>query len=81
MEGSSSLTLPSGESIRITVGHPDWLSTIVLYGTAEGWEQLKRKAFADDEHRQRAAGLGDTVRTIHARRLGDLSTAASALGN
>lgn len=52
--------------LQVTAGHPDWLSTIILYGTDEGWEQLKRRAFSEAEHRQRAASLGDTVRKIHA---------------
>ncbi|MGE0315960.1 MAG: UPF0149 family protein [Lautropia sp.] len=52
--------------LPVTVGHPDWLSTVVLYGTEEGWERLERTPLSVDEHRQRAAGLGDTVRKIHA---------------
>jgi uncharacterized protein len=60
------ISLDAAGWLPVTVGHPDWLSTIVLYGTEEGWEQLKRKTFSDDDHRQRAAGLGDMVRKIHA---------------
>lgn len=60
------LSLDVAGWLPVTVGHPDWLSTIILYGTEEGWEQLKRKTFSEDEHRQRATGLGDTVRKIHA---------------
>jgi uncharacterized protein len=52
--------------LPITVGHPDWLSTILLYGTVEGWEQLKKKELSIEEHRRLAAGLGDTARKIHA---------------
>jgi uncharacterized protein len=52
--------------LPITVGHPDWLSTILLYGTEEGWEQLKKKDLSIEEHRRLAAGLGDTARRIHA---------------
>lgn len=60
------VSLDAAGWLTVTVGHPDWLSTIILYGTEEGWEQLKRKTLSEDEHRQRAAGLGDTVRKIHA---------------
>ena len=60
------VSLDAAGWLPVTVGHPDWLSTITLYGTEEGWEQLELKAFSEDEHRQRAAGLGDTVRKIHA---------------
>jgi uncharacterized protein len=63
--------------LPVTVGHPDWLTTIILYGTDEGWEQLKRKTFSEDEHRQRAAGLGDTVRQIHAHFLEQCRTDAT----
>ena len=52
--------------LPITIGHPDWLSTIILYGTEEGWEQLARKNLPIEEHRLRAAGLAQTVRTIYA---------------
>ena len=52
--------------LPVTVGHPDWLSTILLYGTEEGWEQLKKRDLSIEEHRRLAAGLGDTARKIHA---------------
>ncbi len=52
--------------LPVTVGHPDWLSTIMLYGTEEGWEQLKKKDLPPDETRRLAAELGDTVRKVHA---------------
>lgn len=52
--------------LPITVGHPDWLSTIILYGTEEGWERLKKAAFSFEEHKRLAAGLGATARKIHA---------------
>ena len=37
--------------LLVTVGKPDWLSTIILYGTDEGWEVLKKKNLSLDEHR------------------------------
>jgi uncharacterized protein len=66
--------------LPITVGQPEWMSTFVLYGTEEGWEQLKRKDFSVDEHRTRAAGLGQTVRKIHAHFLRQ-RRAQAATGN
>ncbi len=55
--------------LPITVGHPDWLRTIILYGTEEGWERLKKAALSIQEHRRLAAGLCATARKIHARSL------------
>jgi len=52
--------------LPVTAGHPDWMSTILLYGTEEGFEVLERNKPSLDEHRALAAGIGDTVRTIHA---------------
>ncbi len=46
--------------------HPDWMSTMELYGTPAGWERLERAAPSIDEHQARARGLGDVVRNIHA---------------
>jgi uncharacterized protein len=50
----------------VTAGKPNWLSTIILYGTAEGWEALEKKNLSLDEHRELAAGLADTARKVHA---------------
>jgi uncharacterized protein len=52
--------------LPVTIGHPDWLSTMMLYGTEEGWEQLKKNDFSIEEHHRRAAGLAQTVQQIHA---------------
>jgi uncharacterized protein len=49
-----------------TAGKPNWLSTIGLYGTAEGWEVLEKRNLSLDEHRELAAGLADTARKVHA---------------
>jgi len=51
---------------RLMAGRPDWMSTILLHGTEEGWDALKVKNLSLDEHKALAAGLGDTVRKIHA---------------
>ena len=32
------VSLDASGWLPITVGHPEWLSTILLYGTEEGWE-------------------------------------------
>jgi uncharacterized protein len=50
----------------VTVGHPEWLSTVMLYGTEEGWELLKKKDFSIEAHRELADGLAGTVRRVHA---------------
>lgn len=52
--------------LPVTAGKPNWLSTIILYGTAEGWEALERKNLSLDEHRELANGLADTARKVHA---------------
>ena len=51
--------------LPVLVGKPDWISTITLYGTEEGWDALKQKAISLDEHRALADGLADTVRQIN----------------
>ena len=51
--------------LPVLVGKPDWMSTIMLYGTEEGWDALKQKNLSLDEHKALADGLADTVRQIH----------------
>jgi uncharacterized protein len=58
--------LDSAGWLPVTAGKPDWLSTINLYGTEEGWEALKAKGLSLDEHKALADGLAETVRKIHA---------------
>jgi len=50
----------------LIAGKPDWMPTILLHGTEKGWETLKAKKLSLDEHKALVAGLGDTVRKIHA---------------
>lgn len=52
--------------LPVVIGKPDWLSTIMLYGTEEGWELLTKKNLSLDEHRALAASLANTVRNVHA---------------
>ena len=52
--------------LPVLAGKPEWLSTILLYGTEEGWEALERKKLSLDQHKTLADGLADSVRTIHA---------------
>jgi len=52
--------------LPVTVDKPAWMSTIVLYGTEEGWEALKQKELSLDEHQALADGIPETVRKIHA---------------
>jgi uncharacterized protein len=51
--------------LPLIAGKPDWLSTILLYGTEEGWEALEKKNLSPDEHKALAEGLAGTVRKIH----------------
>ena len=46
--------------------HPQWTGTIVLYGTDEGWEALKKLPTDLDAHQARADSLAESVRQIHA---------------
>ena len=50
----------------VVVGKPDWLSTVMLYGTEVGWDVLEKKKLLLDEHKTLANGLADSVRKIHA---------------
>ena len=58
--------LDSAGWLPITVGKPEWISTILLYGTEEGWEALKTKNLSLDEHKAMADGLSGSVQKIHA---------------
>ena len=51
--------------LPIVAGKPDWMSTIMLYGTQDGWEALEKKNLSLGEHRALAAGLAGTVQKIH----------------
>ena len=52
--------------LPVLAGKPDWVSTMILYGTEDGWEALKRKNLFLEQHRALAAGLADSVRKLHA---------------
>jgi uncharacterized protein len=52
--------------LLVTAGKPDWMSTILLYGTEDGWDALKTKSLSLDEHKALAEGLPGTVQKIHA---------------
>lgn len=58
--------LDSNGWLPVIVGKPDWMSTIMLYGTEEGWDALKKKNLSLDEHKALADGLAGTVQKIHA---------------
>jgi len=51
--------------LSIIAGKPDWMSTIMLYGTQDGWEALEKKNLSLEEHRALAAGLAGTVQKIY----------------
>ena len=52
--------------LPVTAGKPDWMSTILLYGTKEGWETLKQRNLSVDDNKALAGELADSVRKIHA---------------
>jgi len=52
--------------LPVIAGKPDWMSTILLNGTEEGWEALEKKNLSLAEHKALAEGLDGTVRKIHA---------------
>lgn len=52
--------------LPVVVGKPDWMSTIMLYGTEEGWEALEKKNLSIEAHQALADGLPETVLKIHA---------------
>ena len=58
--------LDSDGWLPVVVGKPDWMSTITLYGTEDGWEALEKKNLSLDEHKALAAGLAGTVQKIYA---------------
>jgi len=45
--------------------HPEWFAAIKLYGTAEGWEELKRQQYSLEQHQAFALSLADSARKIH----------------
>ena len=51
--------------LPVTIGKSDWMSTIMLYGTEEGWEVLKKKNLSVAEHMALADDLAETIRKIH----------------
>ena len=53
--------LDSDGWLPVIVGKPDWMSNIMLYGTDEGWDALKKKNLSLEEHKALAAGLAGTV--------------------
>ena len=57
--------------LPVIVGKPDWLSTIMLYGTVEGSEVLQKKHLSLDEHKALADALAGTVRKVHGLWLGE----------
>jgi uncharacterized protein len=45
--------------------HPDWFTVIILYGTEDGWEELKRRKDSPEQHQAFADSLGESARRIH----------------
>ena len=64
--------------LPVLVGKPEWRSTVLLYGTEEGWDGLEKKQLSLDEHKALANGLADSVRKMHAFWLAQRRTQAAA---
>lgn len=60
------LQLDADGWLPVVVGKPNWISTVTLYGTEDGWEVLEKKNLSLDEHKGLAAGLAGTVQKIYA---------------
>ena len=45
--------------------HPEWFAVIMLYGTEDGWDELKRRQDSLDQHQAFADSLAGSVRNIH----------------
>jgi len=50
----------------LLVSQPKLMSTILLYGTDDGWETLKKNPPSDSEHEAAADSLVETAQQIHA---------------
>jgi uncharacterized protein len=70
--------LDRGGWLPVLVGKPEWRSTILLYGTEEGWDGLEKKQLSLDEHKALANGLADSARKMHAFWLAQRRTQAAA---
>jgi len=42
--------LDSDGWLPVVIGKPDWMSTIMLYGTEEGWKAWEQKKLSLEEH-------------------------------
>jgi hypothetical protein len=49
--------LDSDGWLPVVVGRPDWMATITLYATQDGWDALEKKNLSLDEHQALAAGF------------------------
>ena len=50
----------------LLISQPKLISTILLYGTADGWATLKEQSLSDAEHEAAADSLTDAAQQIHA---------------
>ena len=49
----------------LMVQHPEWFAVIMLYGTEDGWGELKRRQDSLEQHQALADSLAGSVRNIH----------------
>jgi len=45
--------------------HPEWFAVIILYGTEDGWDELKLRRDSPDQHQAFANSLAGSARNIH----------------
>ena len=60
------IALDSQGWLPVLAGTPEWVSTMMLYGTGDGWDALEAKNLSLEEHKALAAGLAGSVRQLHA---------------
>lgn len=50
----------------LLLGQPELFTAILLYGTDDGWQTLKDRDYAAEQHEAMADSLADSARKIHA---------------
>lgn len=61
----------------LLMAHPSWFSTILRYGTEDGWELLRRQPITAAEQRTAAEALGMQARAIYAHWLAERRPSAT----
>jgi uncharacterized protein len=59
------LSIDAAGWVPLLAEHPEWFTAITLYGTENGWDQLKARKDSLDQHEAFANSLADSARRIH----------------